>query len=61
MAVDMKKPWSYPSGYFLTTKMSSDVSAQIVLNGITLLTEAGMDSMLHHLMVVQKILHVQKS
>ena len=25
MAVDMRKPWSYPIGYFLTNKMSSDV------------------------------------
>ena len=43
MAVGMKKPWSYPLGYFLTNKMSSDVLTQIVLNGINLLTEAGME------------------
>ena len=43
LAVGMKTPWSYPSGYFLTNKMSSDVLTQIVLNGINLLTEAGME------------------
>ena len=43
MAVGMKKPWSYPIGYFLTNRMSSDVLTQIVLNGINLLTEAGME------------------
>ena len=43
MAVVMKKPWSYPIGYFLTNKMSSDVLTQIVTNGINLLTEAGME------------------
>ena len=43
MAVGMRKPWSYPIGYFLTNKMSSDVLTQIVTNGINLLTEAGME------------------
>ena len=43
MAVGMRKSWSYPIGYFLTNKMSSDVLTQIVTNGINLLTEAGME------------------
>ena len=32
MAVGIKKSWSYPNGYFLTNKMSSDVLTQIVWN-----------------------------
>ncbi|CAB3977737.1 THAP domain-containing 9 [Paramuricea clavata] len=43
MAVRLKKPWFHPFAYFLVDRVNAKMQAQIIKEGINLLTDAGLD------------------
>ncbi len=43
MAVGRKKPWFHPIAYFLVDRVNAKMQAQIIKEGINLLTDAGLD------------------